>query len=83
MMLNSFVQLQNQHMQRKTLFRFGLIALLLLSSFLLLHGTRQANKETTCRESMNCSQLNQKVSGSGGMIWENLSRSFFSISSSY
>jgi hypothetical protein len=27
--------------------------------------------------------LNQKVSGSGGMIWENLSRSFFSISSSY
>jgi len=65
MMLNSFVQPQNQHMQRKTLFRFGLIALLLLSSFLLLHGTGQAKKEASCRESMN------------------LSRSFFSISSSY
>jgi hypothetical protein len=76
MMRNSFVQPQNQLMQRKNIIRFSLIAAVLLGSFLLLHGTGSAKQEAVCRESM------PRSGSAGGMIWENVSSSIIFLSAS-
>ncbi len=81
-MRNSFVQPQNQLMQRKNIIRFSLIAALLLGSFLLLHGTGRSNQDAVCRESMPCKQSVPRTGGAGSMIWENLSGTIFSLSAS-
>jgi hypothetical protein len=63
-------------MLKQNLFRFGFIALLLAASLVLLHSftTPKTIEDSCCRQT--CPQ--KKTREPGGIIWESLSRQFFS-----
>lgn len=66
-------------MQQKYLLRATLILLLIAGSYLVLwSSTKNQNRKETCTESLEecCKRNNQAPSGE--MIWETLSRQFFS-----
>ena len=65
-------------MQQKYLIRLALIAVLVVSSFLILRSsTNSVNKKEICIESMEDCSKNKKKESSNEMIWETLSRQFF------
>lgn len=72
-------------MQQKFLIRLALIAVLVVSSFLILRSsTNSASKKEICTESMEDCSKNKNRESSNEMIWETLSRQFFtSIESPY
>gem|GEM_PF-1111536 len=67
-------------MQQKYLLRASLILLLIAGSYLVLwSSTKNQNRKETCTESMEeCCKRNNQAAPSGEMIWETLSRQFFS-----
>ena len=72
-------------MQKKYLIRAALILVLLAGSFLILHSsTKKVTKKETCNESMeDCVKNKEKDGPSGEMIWETLSRQFFTTTDSF
>lgn len=67
-------------MQKTNLLRFGLIAVLLAGSLLVLHSSAPApKKDTCCHETMDRCPNKQDPQSPGGMIWEGLPRQFFSF----
>ncbi|HYC40996.1 MAG TPA: hypothetical protein VEB63_10980 [Chitinophagaceae bacterium] len=60
-------------MQKQSLLRIGLLALLVLASLFLIQSTSvsRANAPSCCKKP-------RQTQDPGGMIWESLSRQFFS-----
>jgi hypothetical protein len=70
-------------MLKKNIIRFGLITILLAVSLLFLHSSARVHEGTTCcKESMDKCPQKGNNPAPGGMIWETLSRQFFSFSPS-
>lgn len=71
-------------MQKKNIIRFGLIAILLAGGMVILRSSaRIREKPSCCKESMDqCPKKTNNNQAPGGVIWETLSRQFFSFTSS-
>jgi hypothetical protein len=71
-------------MQKKNIIRFGLITLLLAGSLLILRSSgRVCESSSCCKENMDqCPKKTNIDRTPGGIIWETLSRQFFSFSPS-
>jgi hypothetical protein len=67
-------------MQQRYLVRAMLVLVFIAGSFIVLwSASRVRAGKNTCSESMDeCIKKSQKVSPSGELIWESLSRQFFS-----
>jgi hypothetical protein len=67
-------------MQRKYLLRVALVLLLIAGSYAVLWSSSRRNADNgTCTESMDeCCKKSDQQAPSGEMIWESLSRQFFS-----
>jgi hypothetical protein len=67
-------------MQKKNIVRFGFIAVLLAASLLALRSSGNTTGNSTCKESLEkCPKKEEQNKGTApGMIWESLSRQFFS-----
>ena len=69
-------------MQRKSWMSLGLIAILLIVSFLVLNSSapaKEKKKPTCCKASMGECPVKNKTNSSGEMIMESLSRQFIAV----
>jgi len=68
-------------MQKKTIIRASLIAVIVLACALILRSTNTISGNSTCKESIeDCRKKSKPKNPNTNIIWESLSRQFFSTS---
>ena len=67
-------------MQKKTITRIVLIAILSAAALMAFNSDNKVKNNTTCKDATgNCPKKRKTMPAQGDMIWENLPQQFFSV----